>query len=129
MKKVVFSLIAVAAMALAVVSCNNNKANEENTDTTAVEAVEEAAEAATLAGNWYYSDDTYYTFNEDGTGSYTAGGSEFGKFTYTEADGKLTLAYEGSTDPMVLNYTNDGKTLTILEGESNLGSETAYTRK
>ena len=82
-----------------------------------------------IVGNWYYSDDTYYTFNADGTGSYTAFGNVFGNFTYEEKDGKLILTYENSTVPTTFNYKLDGKTLTILAGEDNWGSDTQYKKK
>ena len=119
MKKVIVSMIAVVVMALAFVSCGNSgNGNTKGND-----------KEQGIVGNWYYNDNTYYTFNEDGTGSYTAFGSLFGNFTYTEGDGKLTLTYEGSTDPTVFNYKLDGKTLTILAGESNWGSDTDYKRK
>lgn len=120
MKKVILSTIAVVMMALAFVSCGNNGNNGGNKG---------GDEKQGIVGNWYYSDDTYYTFNEDGTGSYTFYGNVFGNFTYTEGDGKLTLTYEGSTEPMVLGYKLEGKTLTILAGEDNYGSDTEYKRK
>ena len=116
MKKVILSKIAVVMMAMAFVSCGNggSKGNDK---------------AQGIVGSWYYNDNTFYTFNEDGTGSYTAFGSLFGNFTYTESNGQLVLNYEGSTDPTVFNYKLDGKTLTILAGESNLGSDTEYKLK
>lgn len=115
MKKVILASIAVAIMALAFVSCGNSGNN--------------GGKEKGIVGSWYYNDNTFYTFNEDGTGSYTAFGNLFGNFTYTEGNGKLTLNYEGSTDPTVFNYKLDGKTLTILEGESNWGGDTEYKKK
>lgn len=117
MKKALVSTIAVAIMALVFVSCGNNGGKK----------ADNAAKG--IVGSWYYSDNTYYTFNEDGTGSYTAFGALFGNFTYTEGDGKLTLNYAESTEPTVFNYKLEGETLTILAGESNLGSDTEYKRK
>ena len=116
MKKAIFSMIAVVMMAFAFVSCGNSGNNGGD-------------KAKGIVGSWYYNDNTFYTFNEDGTGSYTAFGNLFGNFTYTESDGKLNLTYEGSTVPTVLNYKVEGKTLTILAGESNIGSDTEYKRK
>lgn len=120
MKKVIFSMIAVVVMALTFVSCGNSGNNGDNKG---------GDKAQGIVGSWYYDDNSFYTFNEDGTGSYTYAGTLFGNFTYTEGEGKLSLTYEGSTDPMVFNYKMDGKKLTILSGESNLGSDTEYTRK
>ena len=108
-------MIAVVVMTLTFVSCANSGGGN--------------GKAQGIVGSWYYDDNTFYTFNEDGTGSYTYSGSSFGNFTYTESDGKLTLNYEGFTEPTVFNYKIDGKTLTILTGEGNLGSSTEYTRK
>lgn len=110
-------MIAVVIMSFAFVSCGNNGGSKGG----------DAAKG--IVGNWYYNDNTFYTFNEDGTGSYTAFGNLFGNFTYTEGNGKLTLTYEGATVPTVFNYKLEGKTLTILSGEGNLGSDTEYKRK
>lgn len=118
MKKVILTLIALVTMTFGFVACGGNGGNSGD----------DAKQQAGLVGNWYYNDNTFYTFNEDGTGSYTAFGSLFGNFTYSEADGQLTLVYEGM-DPSVFNYTLEGNVLTILAGESNYGGDTPYTRK
>ena len=109
--------MAVVIMALAFVSCGNSGNNGGND------------KAKGIVGNWYYNDDTFYTFNEDGTGSYTVYGNVYGNFTYTEGDGKLILNYESATVPTTFNYKLDGKTLTILAGEDNWGSDTEYKKK
>ena len=119
MKKVLYSLIAVVVMALAFVSCGNSGDNGNKG----------GDKAQGIVGSWYYNDNTFYTFNEDGTGSYTVYGTLFGNFNYKEGDGKLTLSYEGFTDPTVFNYKVEGNTLTILSGEGNVGSDTEYKRK
>ena len=121
MKKVIISMIAVVVMALSFVSCGNSGNNGGDNGTN--------KEQKGLVGNWYYNDNTFYTFNADGTGSYTVYGTLFGNFKYAEGDGKLTLNYEDMTDPTVFNYKVEGKTLTILSGEGNIGSDTEYTRK
>ena len=120
MKKVIFSMIAVVVMALAFVSCGNSGNDGGNKG---------GDKAKGIVGSWYYNDNTFYTFNEDGTGSYTVYGTLWGNFNYTESDGKLTLNYEGFTDPTVFNYKVEGETLTILSGEGNIGSDTEYKRK
>ena len=121
MKKVIISMIAVVVMALTFVSCGNSGNNGGNNGND--------KQQQGLVGNWYYNDNTDYTFNEDGTGSNTAYGVLVGNFTYSESNGKLTLNYEGFTDPTVFNIKVEGKTLTILSGEGNIGSEVEYTRK
>ena len=118
MKKVILSMMALVIMALTFVSCGNSGDNGSK-----------GGDKAGIVGNWYYNDNTYYTFNADGTGSYTAFGNLFGNFTYKEADGKLSLTYEGFTDPTELNYKIEGNTLTILAGEGNIGRDTEYKRK
>lgn len=119
MKKVIFSMIAVVVMALTFVSCGNSDNNGSD----------KGGKEQGIVGSWYYNDNTFYTFNADGSGSYTAFGNLWGNFTYKEGDGKLTLTYEGFTDPTVFNYKMEGNTLTILAGEGNLGSDTEYKRK
>ena len=52
MKKVIFSMIAVVIMAFAFVSCGNNGNGGNKGD----------AKEQGLVGNWYYNDNTYYTF-------------------------------------------------------------------
>lgn len=128
MKKVIFSMIAVVIMALTFVSCGNsgNNGGDKGNDK---QQQQEQQQQQGLVGEWYYNDNTYYTFNEDGTGSNTAYGVLVGNFTYSESNGKLTLNYEGFTDPTVFNIKVEGKTLTILSGEGNIGSEVEYTRK
>ena len=121
MKKAIFSMIAVIIMAFTFVSCGNggNNGGDKGND----------KQQQGLVGEWYYNDNTYYIFNEDGTGSSTAYGVLVGNFTYSVGDGKLTLNYEGFTEPTIFNIKVEGKTLTILSGEGNIGSDTEYKRK
>ncbi len=112
-------MMAVVIMAFTFVSCGNSGDNGNNGGN----------KEQGIVGSWYYSDNTFYTFNADGTGSNTAFGTLVGNFTYKEGDGKLTLNYEGFTDPTVFNYKIEGNTLTILSGEGNLGGDTEYKRK
>ena len=127
MKKVIFSMIAVVIMVLTFVSCGNsgNNGGDKGND----KQQQEQQQQQGLVGEWYYNDNTYYIFNEDGTGSSTAYGVLVGNFTYSVGDGKLTLNYEGFTEPTIFNIKVEGKTLTILSGEGNIGSEVEYTRK
>ena len=87
MKKVILSMIAVVIMALTFVSCGNGGNNGGNNSGNTGNDKQQQG----LVGNWYYNDNTYYTFNEDGTGSNTAYGVLVGNFTYSESNGKLTL--------------------------------------
>ncbi len=120
MKKVIFSMFAMVIMALTFVSCGNSGNSGDNKGSDKGQGI---------VGSWYYNDNTFYTFNEDGTGSYTVYGTLWGNFTYSENDGKLTLNYEEFTEPTVFNYKVEGETLTILSGEGNIGSDTEYKRK
>jgi hypothetical protein len=129
MKKVIFSMIAVVIMALTFVSCGNSGNNGGDKGNDKQQQQQEQQQQQGLVGEWYYNDNTYYIFNEDGTGSSTAYGVLVGNFTYSVGDGKLTLNYEGFTEPTIFNIKVEGKTLTILSGEGNIGSEVEYTRK
>ena len=83
-----------------------------------------------LVGKWEYQTGGYiYTFNDDGTGTYTIGTQEM-KFTYTTSEEgetkKISITYEGNTSPLVLEYVLDGDTLNIKD---SFGSDTIYKRK
>ncbi len=75
-----------------------------------------------IVGSWTYPNTTYtYIFNADGTGSYA------GKdFTY-ELDGdKISILYDGNTDPFVSTYSIYGNKRNILD---SLGNETIYEKR
>ncbi len=79
-----------------------------------------------LIGKWEYESGGYvYTFNEDGTGSYSYAGVE-AKFTYTTEDNKLSITYDGSTAAFETTYTIDGDVLNIKD---SFGNDTIYKRK
>ena len=80
-----------------------------------------------IVGVWY-SEDFYgafvYTFKQDGTGSYDAAGTDM-PFTYTAADGKLSIQYEDVDVPWETQFTvADGK-LTVKD---DLGEDVVYTK-
>lgn len=87
----------------------------------------EKSDAPAIVGKWEYesSSDMYYTFREDGTGSYWFLGSET-KFVY-EDDGKaLTLQYENIEQPNVFEYKIEGKKLLI---QDSFGEFMTYIKK
>jgi len=87
---------------------------------------ENTSEPVTIVGTWEYAEmNCAYTFNEDGTGSYSFAGSAL-PFTYTDDGSKVSVQYEGSSAPNEFAYTIEGKTLHI---EDSFGSIVDYTRK
>lgn len=86
-----------------------------------------------IVGKWEYyteatktsSSDIYYTFNKDGSGSYTFYGDEK-KFTYEDKGTKVTLEYENTTIPNEYEYEIKDNILTIKD---DLGSDVKYKRK
>ena len=80
-----------------------------------------------LLGDWYSEDFDgafVYTFKADGTGNYDAAGTDM-PFTYTAADGKLSIQYEDVDVPWETVYTIDGDKLTVKD---DLGEDVVYTR-
>jgi len=113
---VMLSVICLGTMLFAFTSCSKKEA-----------ASNENPNAAPIVGKWEYEDssDMYYTFNEDGTGSYYFVSGEM-KFTY-EDDGKaVTLHYETATEPSVYKYTIEGNVLSI---EDSFGDYVKYIKK
>lgn len=79
-----------------------------------------------IVGKWAYSGDSFiFTFNEDKTGSYDISG-EIKKFTYEIKDGKLSILYDGDTDPFVTDYKIENNVLTIKD---SLDNDVKYTKK
>lgn len=114
MKRILMLVLIVLSVSLMLVgftACSNDK---------------EAAEP-TIIGKWVYesSDDMYYTFNEDGTGSYFFIGGEL-KFTYEDSGEAVTIHYETATEPSVFKYTIEGDTLKI---EDSFGDMVTYIKK
>ena len=112
MKKIVSILLIVCMLACLLCACGGGETKEN--------------EPVSIVGTWEYSSmDCSYTFNADGTGSYSFYGSEM-KFTYTDDGSKVVLQYEGMTDTNEFAYTIEGKTLHI---EDSFGSIVDYTKK
>ncbi len=82
--------------------------------------------ADSIVGSWEYVNGGYiYTFNADGTGSYSAGSTVM-NFTY-EDDGKaVKILYTGNTTPNEFTYTISGNTLSI---EDSFGDKVEYKKK
>ena len=79
-----------------------------------------------LVGSWEYESGGFtYTFNEDGSGVYDMAGTKM-KFTYTAENSILSITYEGSTEPMQLEYILSGDTLNVKDSG---GNDTIYHRK
>ena len=48
------------------------------------------------------------------------------EFTYEDHGDKLSILYDGNTEPIVLDYTISGKTLNVID---SFGRDTIYKRK
>lgn len=82
-------------------------------------------EEVTLIGSWKYKGTDYtYTFNEDGTGDYSAAGNKM-EFTYETDGDKISILYEGNTVPFESTYEIKGKKLNIID---SFGEDTIYKR-
>ena len=79
----------------------------------------------TIVGSWKYDGSDYtYTFNEDGTGNYNAGGTIM-EFTYETKDKKISILINGNTAPFETQFSIDGDTLNIVD---SFGNDTLYKR-
>ena len=77
-----------------------------------------------IVGKWDYSG-YVYTFNADKTGNYELLGANM-PFTYETKDNKISILYDGSEEPLVLDYKLEGNTLIIVD---SFGSEVKYEKK
>ena len=101
---------------------DNPKAADAKADAKKDEAPQNGP--AAIKGQWAH--DTYvYTFNEDGSGTYDASGTLM-KFKFTAENGKLSITYEGNTEPLVLDYELKGDVLNVKD---SFGKDTLYNRK
>ncbi len=74
-----------------------------------------------LVGSWKYNGMDYtYTFNEDGTGSYSNM-----EFTYSTEGNQISILYTGNTEPFVTEYSIEGDTLNVKD---SLGHDTLYKK-
>lgn len=100
---------------------------QSGADPLAREAAEQGGGATVdpaLIGSWECAGYTY-TFREDGTGSYAAGGAEM-TFTYEAGGWDLSILFTGNTAPMVTTYRIEGSSLIVKD---SFGSEVTYTAK
>lgn len=82
--------------------------------------------SGSIVGSWEYTNGGYtYTFNADGTGSYTAGSTVM-EFTYEDAGDKVKILYKGNTMASEYSYTVSGGTLSI---EDSFGEKVEYKKK
>ena len=126
----ILALLCAVLMIAALAACkksddntgdNNDAASsaaEGNTAATAAPATAAPAApanpAAALVGKWQGDQlgvTAIYTFNADGTGSYTVAGTEL-PITYTATDTTLSISIEGS-ESLDQPYKLEGDTLTI----------------
>lgn len=78
-----------------------------------------------IVGKWAYSDSFIYTFNKDKTCSYDAMGTLM-KCTYTVDGDKLSIMYEGDTEPFETTFKIEDNVLTIKD---SLDNDVNYKRK
>ena len=132
----------VCLMLISFTACGNSKKDETTTagsgeTSTSQEggssttqqtttAKQSGASDSSIVGEWEYESGGYvYTFKADGSGVYDAGGTNM-PFTYTATGGKLSITYEGNTEPMVLDYEINGNKLNVID---SLGNDTIYNKK
>ena len=106
MKKTILIVIMalIIALALAVVTGCDSKGN--------------------IIGSWDHSG-FVYTFNNDGTGSYNAAGTEIA-FTYEDDGTKVSILYEGNTATGDYEYRIEGNKLIIKD---SFGTDVEYIKK
>ncbi len=89
-------------------------------------AEDKPASTGSIIGSWVYAGGGYtYTFNADGSGSYSAGSTVM-EFTYEDLGGKVKILYKGNTMASEYGYTVSGNTLSI---EDSFGDKVEYTKK
>ena len=74
-----------------------------------------------LVGEWAYSSAFVFKFNEDKTCSYAGRNC-----TYTVDGDKLSILYDGDTEPFETTFKIEGDKLTIKD---SLDNDVVYTRK
>ena len=106
MKK--YAFVAVLLISLVLVGCGKSDSSSSNS----------------IVGKWALGS-YVYTFNADNTCSYDASGTLM-KCTYTTDGDKLSILYDGNTDPFETTYSIDGNKLNVRD---SFGNDTIYTRK
>lgn len=83
-------------------------------------------EAKGIIGEWEYVTGGYtYKFNEDKTGSYTAGSTVM-EFTYEDDGSKVSILYTGNTMASDYEYKIEGNKLIIKD---SIGNDVEYVKK
>ena len=77
-----------------------------------------------IIGDWGHGS-YVYTFNEDKTCNYSAGGTDM-KCTYTIEDDKLSILFDGNTAPFETTFKIENDTLIIKDSFDN---DVEYTKK
>ncbi len=126
MKKMLVTVLSAAIVIGSVFSLTACGGKE--TAATETPAASDAKQETAIVGEWKNdslgSYEYIYTFSEDGTGQYDAAGTIM-PFTY-EIDGdKISILYEGNTDPFETTFSIDGDTLNVLD---SLGKDTLYKK-
>ena len=104
-KKVLLSFVLIGCI-VALVGCN--KQSDSNS----------------IVGSWAH-DSYVYTFNDNNTGNYEAGGTKM-EFTYKDDGKKVSILYTGNTDASDYEYKIEGKKLIIKD---SLGNDVEYIKK
>ena len=119
MKKLISLLLIAFVLVGILTACGDKEDSSEK-------AAETVAETVSIIGTWKYELlDAAYTFNADGTGSYSFYGTDL-PFTYTDDGSKVVIHYDNSDGDNVLSYTIEGNVLHITD---SLGAIVDYTKQ
>lgn len=123
MKKIIVTLLAITLLTgalFALTACGN-----EGTKGNETSSVSDSNQTPSIVGEWKYQGMEFiYTFNEDGTGEYNAAGTLM-PFTYKIDGDKISILYDGNTDPFETTFSIDGDTLNVVD---SVGNDTLYKR-
>ena len=129
MKRITALLLSVLLL-FSFAACGEGTGESESgnieTDAESANVTSEESSEASIIGSWECVDykGAIYTFNTDGTGSYTFEGNVM-NFTYTDNGDSVELKYETATVPSTHNYTVEGDRLLI---EDSFGSTVTYKK-
>ncbi|MBR1484036.1 MAG: hypothetical protein IJ598_13875 [Ruminococcus sp.] len=131
MKKIlaVFALIcAMLCVSASLSACGVKTSSATPTEDAAQTTTQDAAHSQSIVGSWgteLYGDAYVYTFNEDGTGTYSAAGKVM-NLTYEVKNGIYYESFEGSSKPNERPYRIDGDKFIVKD---TFGDEIIYTKK
>ena len=113
MKKRLIVLFMICILAITCVACGSDAGSSSDP----------------MVGSWKSKMGFVYTFKEGGKGTYDCMGTKY-DIDWSTEDGKLSLkvwmpGVDENTKPSVLDYSIDGKTLTIND---SFGNPVEYTR-